>query len=72
MMCQYLAHSLALCVLYYVVLLKYPVSTRRRNVFILYIVIIVFYLKVELIINGNKQEFMIIKELFEGPEWGLL
>jgi len=34
---------------------------------ILYIVIIVFYLKVELIINGNKQELMIIKELFEGP-----
>jgi len=34
---------------------------------ILYIVIIVFYLKVELIINGNKQKLMIIKELFEGP-----
>ena len=32
-----------------------------------YIVIIVFYLKVELIINGNKQELMIIKEHFEGP-----
>ena len=32
-----------------------------------YIVIIVFYLKVELIINGNKQELMIINELFEGP-----
>jgi len=30
-------------------------------------VIIVFYLKVKLIINGNKQELMIIKELFEGP-----
>jgi len=34
---------------------------------ILYIVIIVLYLKVELIINGNKQELMIIKELFVGP-----
>jgi len=32
-----------------------------------YIVIIVFYLKVKIIINGNKQELMIIKELFEGP-----
>jgi len=32
-----------------------------------YIVIIVFYLKVELVINGNKQELMLIKELFEGP-----
>ena len=42
-------------------------STKRRNVSILYIVIIVFYLKVELIINSNKQELMIIKELFEGP-----
>ena len=38
----------------------------------MYIVIIVFYLKVELIINGNKQKLMIIKELFEGPEGGLL
>jgi len=26
-----------------------------------------FYLKVELITNGNKQELMIVKELFEGP-----
>ena len=34
---------------------------------ILYIVIIVFSLKVELIINSNIQELMIIKELFEGP-----
>ena len=33
---------------------------------ILYIVI-VFYLKFEYIINGNKQELMIIKEVFEGP-----
>jgi len=33
----------------------------------LYIVIIVFYMKVELIINGNKRELMIIKELFDGP-----
>jgi len=33
----------------------------------LYIAIIVFHLKVELIVNGNKQELMIIKELFEGP-----
>ena len=33
----------------------------------LYIVIIVFYMKVDLIINDNKQELMIIKELFEGP-----
>ena len=34
----------------------------------MYIVIIVFFnLKVELIINGNKQELMKIKELFEGP-----
>jgi len=32
-----------------------------------YIVNIVFYLKVELIINGIKQELMIIKERFEGP-----
>ena len=31
----------------------------------LYIVIIVFYLKVALIINDNQQELMIIKELFE-------
>jgi len=31
-----------------------------------YIVIIVFYLKVDLIINGKKQELMIIKEHFEG------
>jgi len=35
--------------------------------FILYIVIIVFYLKVELNINGNKQKLLIIKELFMGP-----
>jgi len=28
---------------------------------------IVFYLKVELIINGNKQKLIIIKELVEGP-----
>jgi len=34
---------------------------------ILYIVIIVFYLIVELIIIGNKQELIIIKELFEEP-----
>jgi len=35
---------------------------------ILYIVnFIVFYLKFELIINGNIQELMMIKELFEGP-----
>jgi len=34
---------------------------------ILYIVTIVFYLKVELIINGKKQELIIIKELFGGP-----
>ena len=33
----------------------------------MYIVIIVFYLKGELIINGNKQKLMIIKELFERP-----
>jgi len=33
----------------------------------LYIVIIVFYMKVDLIINDNKHELMIIKELFEGP-----
>jgi len=33
----------------------------------LYIVIIVFYLEVELIINGNKQKLMIIKELSDGP-----
>jgi len=33
----------------------------------LYIVIIDFYLKVELIINGSTQELMLIKELFEGP-----
>ena len=33
----------------------------------MYIVIIVFYMKVDLIINDNKQELMIIKELFEGP-----
>ena len=34
---------------------------------ILYIIIIVFYLKVDLIIICNKQKLMIIKELFEGP-----
>jgi len=34
---------------------------------ILYSVIIVLFLQGELIINGNKQELMIIKELFEGP-----
>ena len=34
---------------------------------ILYIVIIVLYLQGEFIINGNKQELMIIKELFEEP-----
>jgi len=34
---------------------------------ILYIVIVVFSLKVEIIINSNKQELMIIKELFKGP-----
>ena len=33
----------------------------------MFIVIIVFYLKVELIIHGNKQELMIIEERFEGP-----
>ena len=33
----------------------------------MYTVIIVFYLKVELIINGNNMELMIIKQLFEGP-----
>jgi len=32
----------------------------------LYIVVIVFYMKVELILNGNKQDLMIITELFEG------
>jgi len=32
-----------------------------------YIVIIVLDLKVEFFINDNKQELMIIKELFEGP-----
>jgi len=32
-----------------------------------YIVIKVFYLKVELIINGNKQELILIKEHYEGP-----
>jgi len=43
-------------------------STRRDDLSMeqfyrqLYIVIIVFYLKVELIINGNKQEFMVFKE----------
>jgi len=36
----------------------------------LYIVIIVLYLQGELIINGNKQELMIIKELLEGPVGG--
>jgi len=36
-------------------------SIIKRNVSILYIVIILFYLKVELIINCNKQELMIIK-----------
>jgi len=41
--------------------------TRRRNVSILYMVIIVFYLKMYLIKNGNQQLPMIIKELFEGP-----
>jgi len=35
----------------------------------LYIVIIVFYLKVELVINGSKQKRVIIKELFEGLVW---
>ena len=35
----------------------------------MYIIIIVFYLKVELIINGNKHKLMIIKELFEGLVW---
>ena len=34
---------------------------------ILYIVVVVLYLQGELIINGNKQELMIIKGLFEGP-----
>jgi len=34
---------------------------------ILYIVIINFYLRVELILHGKKQELMIVKELFEGP-----
>ena len=33
----------------------------------MYIIIIVFYLKVDLIIICNKQKLMIIKELFEGP-----
>ena len=33
----------------------------------MYFVIIVFYLKVEFIKNGNKQKLMIINELFEGP-----
>ena len=33
----------------------------------LYIVIIVFCMKVDLIINNNKQELMIIEELFKGP-----
>jgi len=32
----------------------------------LYIAIIVFYLKVELIINDNKQELMIIEDVLEG------
>jgi len=55
-----------LCV-YYTAVTKYCYlnsqfqwSTRRRNVSILYFVIIVFFLKVELIINGNKQKLMII------------
>ena len=42
-------------------------STWRRNVSILYIVIIVFYLKVEFIINGNTPVLMTNKELYEGP-----
>jgi len=33
----------------------------------MYIVTIVFYLKIELIINGNKQKLMIIKELYDEP-----
>jgi len=33
----------------------------------MYIVIIVFYLKVKYMLNGNKRELMIIKELFEKP-----
>jgi len=33
----------------------------------LYIVIKLLYLQGELIINGNKEELMIFKELFEGP-----
>jgi len=37
-----------------------------------YIVIIVFYLKEDLFINGNKHELMIIKELLKGPVGGLL
>jgi len=47
--------------------LKVKVTAQLKSyVCIVYIVIIVVYLKVELIINGNKQEIMIIKELFEG------
>ena len=73
MMCQYLAHSLALCyiihflyftALYKVVLLKYPVSVvykRKECVHFVHR----FYLKVELIINDNKQELMIFQELFD-------
>ena len=33
----------------------------------MYIVTIVLYLLGELIINDNRQELMIFKELFEGP-----
>jgi len=63
MMCHYIAHCLALRVLYCIILSsvtygQFQWSTRKRNVSILYIVIIVFYLKVELIVNGNEQELM--------------
>ena len=33
---------------------------------ILYIILIIYYLKVKIIINGNKQKHMTIEELFEG------
>ena len=65
---------MALCVLYCIILSSVTEITsfsghKKREQFYrqVYFVSIVFLLKVEIIINGNKQELMIIKAHFEGP-----
>ena len=72
-MCQYLAHSLALCILYCIILSsvflianKSSVVYKKKKCVHFVHRNYIFLSESWLIINGNKQELMIIKELFEG------